>query len=334
MSHTRWCALLFGLVLLLAFPVQADAHPGAGIVVDRNGTVYFVVAGASHLMKIRPGERATLFAIDERLRVPHHLTYGRDGFIYVASDDDGRVFRIDATGRVELHFDSRRAQRAASSTLQIGAWGDPFTVDSAGNVYALAKAGAPALVRISRDGEVVRIATRARMQPLHFRGMSMGPDGALYLSDSGRVWRIRGDSAEAIVPRGANLENPTGLVLDAAGNIYVADASTRRVVRLAPDGRVNTPLELARLRFRAPTGVALRHDTLYLLDNAPGSTAVWRVVRGDAERVYTQSFWKWHLRSVIAGMPFLLLALLVTDRYQKKRAARRSPAVASAAKTP
>ena len=103
---------------------------------------------------------------------------------------------------------------------------------------------------------------------------------------------------------------------------------------LAPDGRVNTPLELARLRFRAPTGVALRHDTLYLLDNAPGSTAVWRVVRGDAERVYTQSFWKWHLRSVIAGMPFLLLALLVTDRYQKKRAARRSPAVASAAKTP
>lgn len=316
-TNTRSLATLVGILTLTVVPARADAHPGAGIVVDRQGTVYFVVFGASHLMKWRVGERATVFVSDDRIRLPHHLTYGDDGFIYVVSDDDGRVFRIDSTGRLTPHLDTRRA-RSSRSRLQIGAWGDPFTVDSAGNIYGLGDAAAPDLVRISPTGTVEAIAADVKFGQLHFRGMAIGPDGALYLTDTSRVWRIRGDSVQAIVPGGGVLDSPAGIALDDAGNIYVAEAYAKRVVRLAPNGTVNTPAYLADVKFRGPTGVAVRGDTVYVLDNAPGSSAVWRVAPDGSGRVYTQSFWKWHLRTMVAGLPILLLTLLVADRYQKR----------------
>lgn len=317
-TRAHWLATFAGVLTLLSLPERADAHPGAGIVIDRNGAVYFVVLGASHILQWRAGEKATVFVSDDHIRLPHHLTYGRDGFIYVVSDDDGRVFRIDSTGRARLHFDTRRARPSRQSRLQIGAYGDPFTVDSAGNIYGLSDGDAPTLVRISPTGTVVPIAAGTKFGQLHFRGMAIGGDGALYLTDSSHVWRIRGDSAEAIVPRGVTLEFPDGIAPDDAGNIYIADVKAKRVVRLAPDGRVNTPEFLADVKFRGPTGVAVRGDTVYVLDNAPGSAAVWRVAPDESGRVYTQSFWKWHLRTMIAGLPILLVTLLVADRYQKR----------------
>lgn len=317
-TNTRWLAILAGILTLAVVPARAHAHPGAGIVVDRNGTVYFVVSGSSHLMKWRAGEKATVFVSDDRIRLPHHLTYGRDGFIYVVSDDDGRVFRIDDAGRLHLHFDTRSARPSRQSRLQIGAWGDPFTVDSVGNIYGLGDGDVSAIVRVSLNGAVVPIAAGTTFGELHFRGMAIGPDGALYLTDASRVWRIRGDSAEAIVPRGVTLAFPDGIAVDDAGNIYVADMEAKHVVRLAPDGEVNTPAYLAEMEFRGPTGVAVRGDTVYVLDNAPGSTALWRVAQDDSGRVYTQSFWKWHLRTMVAGLPILLVTLLVADRYQKR----------------
>ncbi|MGH7638374.1 MAG: hypothetical protein ACREOK_12060 [Gemmatimonadaceae bacterium] len=319
-TMTPWLALA-AILTLTSIPARAHAHPGAGIVVDRTGTVYFVVLGSSHLMKWRTGEKATVFVSDDRIRLPHHLTHGRDGFIYVVSDDDGRVFRVDGAGGLQLHFDTRSARpsrQSRQSRLQIGAWGDPFTVDSVGNIYGLGDGDVSVLVRVSLNGTVVPIAAGTRFGELHFRGMAIGPDGALYLTDASRVWRIRGDSAEAIVPRGVTLAFPDGIALEEAGNIYVADVEARRVVRLAPDGEVNTPAYLAEMEFRGPTGVAARSDTVYVLDNAPGSTAVWRVAPDDSGRVYTQSFWKWHLRTMVAGLPILLVTLLAADRYQKR----------------
>lgn len=317
-TYTRSLAILAGILILTVVPASADAHPGAGIVVDPHGTVYFVVFGSSHLMKWRAGQKATVFVSDDRIRLPHHLTYGSDGFIYVVSDDDGRVFRIDSTGRLYPHFDTRRARPTRHSRLQIGAWGDPFTVDSAGNMYGLGDADAPGLVRISPTGTIVSIAAGTKFGELHFRGMAIGRDGALYLTDASHVWRMRGDSAEAILPRGVALQSPAGIALDDAGNIYVADVMAERVVRLAPDGTVNAPSYLADVKFRGPTGVAVLGDTVFVLDHAPGSAAVWRVAPHDSGRVYTQSFWKWHLRTMVAGLPILLVTLLVADRYQKR----------------
>ncbi len=300
---------LFVLALAVLSPVQAArAHPGSGIVVDRNGNVFFVMGGSSVLRKLEPNGRVTIFAEDERLRLPHHLVLGRDGSLYVASDYDGRVWRVGSDGSLAEYFNTNRI--AAPSSVNIGSWGDPFTIDSAGNIYALASPGAATIVRIGRDARVTPIAGRAIFGALHFSTMAWGPDGALYLTDESRVWRIVGDSASAIVPRGIQLLQAAGITIDGAGNIYVADYAERRVIRLAPDGAVNTPDAVARLRLRHPTGVTLSvNGDVYVLDNPVRGVAVWRV-RGDrTERLYHRVDWQVYFAGTLLSLIALLLAL-------------------------
>jgi serine/threonine-protein kinase len=66
----------------------------------------------------------------------------------------------------------------------------------------------------------------------------------------------------------ARFNNPAGITIDAAGNLYVADRLNRAVRKIAPDGRVSTlagsPLDdvpadgpLASARFMAPTAIAI-----------------------------------------------------------------------------
>ena len=315
-AGTRASALTAALIALLLGPMPAAAHPGAGIVADARGNVFFVVFGSSHLMKLTPDGRASVFVSDERIRVPHHLSIGPEGSLYVASDDDGRVWRVDADGRLTLHLDSRRQTRHAR--LMVGAGGDPFAVDAAGAVYALAAPNGAALVRIVGDSHV-SLPPFTRLERLHYRAMTVGPDGALYLTDSGRVWRVSSDTARSIAPRGAALAQPMGIALDRSGNILVVDYADRAVIRFTSQGIVNTPRRLASMRFRGPSGVTTAGDTVYVLDNSSSSAAVWRITGDDVDRVYTQSFWGWHQRKVLLSLPVALLALLVSNRLRRLR---------------
>jgi len=216
--------LVAGIVASLMFASPAAAHPGSGIVVDRNGNVFFVMLGSSAIMKLSRDGSVRVLVDDERLRLPHHLVLGRDGALYAASDVDGKVWRVGADGSLREHFNSKRVPRAPrpGAEVHVGAFGDPFTLDSAGNVYALGSASDSTLIRIALDGTVTPLAVNAKFGGLHFSSMTWGLDGALYVSDKTRVWRIVGDSATAIVPSGVALFRATGLAVDREGNIYVA----------------------------------------------------------------------------------------------------------------
>lgn len=317
---TRIASGLWGLSFVLGcvVPRPALAHPGAGIVVDARGNVTFVLFGAHHLMRITPDGRVAPFTRDERLSAPHHLAPTPDGGVYVASDLDGRVWRVDRDGRLHLHLDSRDVN--AERRFQAGAYGDPFTVDSAGNVYCLSEPRG-SLVRIGRDNDVTPLARGVRLGDLHSRAMMVGRDGALYVSAGGGVWRIVGDSARRIRPV-AELAEPAGMAIDASGNMLLADFQRARVIRFNAGGAVTTPPWLADVKFRAPTGIAVNGDTIYVLDNDRMSTAVWRVTPAGAHRIYTESFLGWHARPLIAGVPVLLIALALLERRRKAARAK------------
>lgn len=303
----------------LALPARAEAHPGSGIVVDRRGNVYFVISGSNAIMRLDRDGKATTFVSDERLRAPHHLVLGTDGSLYAASDHDGRVWRAATDGSLREYFNSNRVARPepGRAEVHVGSWGDPFTIDPAGNIYALAAANAPAIIRIAPNGQVTPIATSARFGELHFSSMAWGVDGALYLTDASRVWRIVGDSATPIVPQGVQLSRATGLVVDGDDNIYVADYGSHRVVRFARDGLVNTPRAIERLRLRNPTGVTVAGGDVYVLDSPPGGVAVWRVHDGEAERLYSRRSPQVYYRWALLGLP-VLLVVLVAWRWSKR----------------
>jgi sugar lactone lactonase YvrE len=125
-------------------------------------------------------------------------------------------------------------------------------------------------------------------------GIAVAPDDTIYVSDSRarRVRRIRGGTIETVAGDGnsdfygdggpgtaAAMRWPSALELDAAGNLYIADAINHAVRRLAVDGTITTvvgdgiegdrgdggPASAARLR--QPLGVALdAQERLYVAD--------------------------------------------------------------------
>ncbi|HEX8071753.1 MAG TPA: hypothetical protein VF546_17515 [Pyrinomonadaceae bacterium] len=122
-------------------------------------------------------------------------------------------------------------------------------------------------------------------------GVAVGTDGSVYVADGGASNRIRkltpagslttlAGSGEGFADgRGlvASFNTPSGLALDGAGNLYVADTGNNRIRKLTPDGAVTTVAgdgaagyadgAAARARFDGPVGVAAGADgSVYVAD--------------------------------------------------------------------
>lgn len=301
-------ATLFALGLLIPHP--ALAHPGAGIVVDRIGRVYFVVPGRNSILLIDERGRLGVFLDDIRLSLPHHLVFDRRGDLYTISDNDGSAWRISADGRMT------RVLQAP-----IGSFGDPFTLDSAGVFYSITSGERARVVRVTQDGRMSPLAggaegyadgvgAVARFGGLHFSGMVVGPDAALYVTDDTRVRRVAPDGAVSTVrASGLDLGMAIGIAVDAAGTLYVADYRNRRVVKIQPNADAT---ELAGSAGLHATGVTLgQSGETYVLDNPLQSTRVWRIDRDGSRRqlVCVNARGNAFVYSPLAVAAVLLLAL-------------------------
>jgi sugar lactone lactonase YvrE len=126
-----------------------------------------------------------------------------------------------------------------------------------------------------RDGS----ADRARFSDPF--GVVSAPDGTVYVADAGdaqRIRRIAPDGAVSTLAGGglgyadgpadqARFRTPSGLAIDAAGMLYVADTGNNLIRRVAPDGAVSTvaggldagfrDAPGSRARFNGPIGVAV-----------------------------------------------------------------------------
>ncbi|HEX6622889.1 MAG TPA: NHL repeat-containing protein [Pyrinomonadaceae bacterium] len=122
-------------------------------------------------------------------------------------------------------------------------------------------------------------------------GLAVGADGTLYVSDGGesnRIRRLAPDGALTTLAGGAegfadgagtaaSFNTPSGLAIDAEGNLYIADTGNNRVRRVTPEGQVSTVAgegtaghadgPAASARFDAPVGVAVdRRGNVYVAD--------------------------------------------------------------------
>ena len=112
-------------------------------------------------------------------------------------------------------------------------------------------------------------------------GVAVGRDGTIYLSDAGDAQRIRRLSPDGDVStlaggeRGysdgvgaaARFNTPSGIALDGAGVLYVADTGNNAIRRIAPDGAVSTVAgdgtpgyrdgPAPEARFNGPVGIAV-----------------------------------------------------------------------------
>lgn len=299
LASTFPCVLRF--VLILAFLAvgasAAMAHPPWGIVVSSTGIVYFT--DLETVWKIDPDGKKSVFRAGVGGRHVHELS------IDDADNLHGPVEVYEARTEKYLIGVWRRTPDGKETQLQhpidIVMSGVSIWRDRAGNMYSIDQNNhtkeRTLLLRRTPSGIVSTLAggayghkdgkgTVARFGSVS--AMTLAPDGNIYLTDALSVRRVSLDGT--VTTLATNLaartseDKPTlfggtdasimGLAVGYDGNVYVADAGNRRLLKIGSDGRAGVVYRLDPPYF--PTGVfATRNGDVYVLEfsfTPPGTT--------------------------------------------------------------
>ena len=305
MLRSRAPLLLSPLVVLAVFaftPTDLCAHPSWGIVVSSTGIVYF--SDLETVWQIDRNGNLSVFRAGVGGRHVHELSIDSQDNVY------GPDYIYDpATNKYFLGV-WQKAPDGTETVLQqpidtvmsgVSIWRD-----RAGNMYSIEQNNhtkeRTLLLRRTPDGRVSTLAggtyghVDGRGPAAKFSSvtaMTFGPDGNIYLTDGAGVRRVTLDGdvktlAKDVTARttedkptlfGGNDKNIFGLAVDAGGNVYVADAGNRRLVKIAKDGKLSVVYRLDPPYF--PTGVfATPSGDVYVLEfsyTPPGTTDKPRV---------------------------------------------------------
>ncbi len=203
--------------------------PARGLAVDRDDNLYFGLDGS--IRKVSPAGTFTTLAGDilnrgtvdgpgtlARFDLPQDLAVDAAGNVYVADSTAYTIRKVTAAGVVTTLAGSARQRGTVDGAGAAARFFSPqaVAVDSTGNVYV---ADASVIRKITAEGEVTTLAGSASQ-----RGSVDGTGAA------------------------ARFSSPSGLVVDSADDIYVADRDEYVIRKITPTGVVTTVAGIARQR--------------------------------------------------------------------------------------
>ena len=267
----------------------AHAHPAAGIVVDREGRVYF--SDLVSVWRVDAQGKLSAFRVGKDLHT-HELLIDEAGNIYGTDNmyDPATKLNSIAVWRMTPAGEFKYLLAPTDDPPRgLGMWRD-----RAGNTFAwersdYRKRGAW-LVRRSPDGTVTRLAgsnyghADGRGEKASFgitRFTALGPDESVYVTDESYVRRVSPDGSVTTLAADIRVDQTdkpeekgtpsylSGISVDPQGFVYVADLGNGRVIRIAPDRKTDivfrserpwTPNGVTSGQRRALRDGVLRHD--------------------------------------------------------------------------
>lgn len=243
-----------------------------GIAVDSLGTIFVADEGNHVIRSILPDGTVSILAgsagfggatdgsaPNARFRFPKGVAMGNAGFVLVADTFNHAIRRVAPDGTVSTLAGSLGSKGTVDGTGTQARFSDPtgIAVDSSGTIYVTDRT-AHTIRKVTPQGVVSTFAGLANNP-----GSSDGTGSA------------------------ARFDNPTGIGVDAAGNVYVSDTFNSTIRKITPAGVVTTlagaPTQVGSTdgtatlaRFRFPNGIAV--DAAGFVYVADGSNAVIRKV--------------------------------------------------------
>ncbi|HEX6100627.1 MAG TPA: NHL repeat-containing protein [Thermoanaerobaculia bacterium] len=271
-----------------AFGTGARFSVPRAIAADAAGNLWVADTGNHVIRKVTPaGDVVTIagepgvagFADGQgsaaRFRFPAGIAVDPvSGTIWISDKDNHVIRRMTPSGAVTTIAGQPGVAGSADAQGSAARFAYPrgLAVDASGGVY-VADTQNQVIRRVTADGVAITYAGRmlvdgssdGLLTDARFRlpsDVAIDAGGILYVSDTGNQ-SIRKIANGMVTTIAASLETPWGLDVDAAGNVYVADADAGRVLRITPSGSVST---LVNAGLQSPSGVALANGTLFITD--------------------------------------------------------------------
>ena len=240
----------------------------AGVAVDGAGNVYVADAGNYAIRKVTPaGGVTTLAGLAARFSGLASVAVDGAGNVYVADFWTCTVRKVTPAGVVTTLAGLEGSHGSADGTGSAARFESPagVAVDGAGNVY-VADYGNATIRKVTSAGVVTTLAglaphsgsadgTGSAARFLDPSGVAVDGAGNVYVADKdnhtirkvtpmGVVTTLAGFAGSANygdgTGRGARFNYPTGVTVDSAGNIYVADSGNDAIRKVTPAGVVTT----------------------------------------------------------------------------------------------
>lgn len=273
------------LALLLALPLRsASAHPGVGIVRDRQGNVFYT--DLVHVWRITPAGRKSIAVRDVHT---HELAVDSAGNVY---GEDNRYLGSGEGDDRYRHRIWRRSPDGRVTDIQpwrLGFWADyGFVRDRVGGMYWTHCPARRCSVRGRRatDSATVVLAAPGRFaNRINWMTASATAPGVLYVIDGPALRRL--DASGGVTTVAPNVGSQLMGLWATAGDVYVASYGTRSIVRVRlADGQLTT---VARSPEPwGPSGVLLAPDGhLWVLEySTANAVRVRRVAPDGRARVF------------------------------------------------